>query len=71
MSKSLSNHDIAEPESEFESEPESEASAIRRKSDLVEQPSKTLEQKSAQAHMSVHSGMLNPANPSNDFMHLL
>ena len=37
----------------------------------MEQLTKTLEEKAAQVHMSVHSGMLNPANPSIDFMQLL
>ena len=68
---SLSNHDKAEPESGFELEPEFEASTIRRKNDLIEQLTKTLEQKSAQVHMSINSRMLNPANPNIDFMQLL
>jgi hypothetical protein len=33
---SLSNQDLAKPESEFEPEPESEASSICRKSELME-----------------------------------
>jgi hypothetical protein len=60
-----------EPEPEFEPDPESEASAIRRKSELLEQLTKTLEEKATQIHMSVNSGMLNPANLSIDLMQLL
>jgi hypothetical protein len=60
-----------EPEPEFEPGPESDASAIRRKSELIEQLTKTLEEQAAQIHMSVNSGMLNTANPDIDLMQLL
>jgi hypothetical protein len=59
------------PGPEFEPEPESEASAIRCKSELIEQLTKTLEERAAQIHMSVNSGMLNSANPNIDLMQLL
>ena len=60
-----------EPGSESEPEPEFEASAIRRKSELIEQLTKTLGEKAAQIHMSVNSGKLNPENPDIDLMQLL
>jgi hypothetical protein len=69
---SYSNPIYPEPESEFEPEPECEAlsatSCFRRKSDLIEQFSKTLEQKSAQVHIDINAGMLNSTNPNIDFM---
>jgi hypothetical protein len=60
-----------EPETEVEPEPGSEASDIRRKSELVEELTKTLGENAAQIHMSVIAGLLDPTNPEIDFMQLL
>jgi hypothetical protein len=60
-----------EPEPEVEPEPESGASEVRRKSELIEELTKTLGENAAQIHMSVLSGLLDPANSDIDFMQLL
>ena len=59
---SISERKEFEPEPEVEPEPESEASDVRRNSELMEELTKTLGEKAAQIHMSVLSGLLDPAN---------
>ena len=49
-----------EPEPEVEPEPESGASEVRRKSELIEELTKTLGENATQIHMSVLSGLLDP-----------
>ena len=68
---SISERKEFEPEPEVEPEPESEASDVRRNSELMEELTKTLGEKAAQIHMSVLSGLLDPANSDIDFMQLL
>ena len=70
------NKDATEPESESESEPEVETSAARRQSDLVEELTKSLAEKTAQVHMSMTSRILNPSkilyrDMHMDMLHLL
>ena len=70
-SSAFNSESEVEPEPEVGPEPESGASDIRRKSELIEELTKTLGEKAAQIHMSVIARLLDPTNPDIDFMQLL